>query len=152
VCGGGGGGNGNGNGNGDGDGEDDGKGSFGGTCGAFKCDGDAILCAIALKQHETDCELRDTNNEAHQLYEAEKNREGAVTGDLAGNTTVDVAQHLSDGDEFIGSGSCPADRSFTFSYGAFVIPFSKLCPYLDMLGNAFVAIASIIGAVIIMRR
>jgi len=163
VCGGGGGGsggsgggngsgNGKGNGDGDGDGKDGGKGSFGGTCGAFTCDGDAILCAMALKQHQSDCELRDTDNEAYQTYEAEKNREGSVTDDLEGNQTVDVAQHLNDGDEFIGSGTCPADRSYAFSYGTLVLPFSKLCPYLDMLGNALVAISSIIGAVIIMRR
>jgi len=34
-----------------GHGAGEGKGSFGGTRGAFTCEGDAILCAITLKQH-----------------------------------------------------------------------------------------------------
>jgi len=74
-----------------------------------------------------------------------------VTGSLEGNPDVDVASLLSSGGDFIGPGSRPADRSFSFTRGpTLVIPYSTPCPWFQMPGNAMVAIAR--AARIITRR
>ncbi|MPT53179.1 EB domain-containing protein [Delftia sp.] len=152
---GGGSGNGSGNGNGNGDGDDDeDKSSFGGSCsGGWSCEGDAIQCAIAKEQHKRSCELfQDTDNEAYKLYAKEKDKEGSVLDGLKGNKDVDVSQYVNGGDDFIGSGSCPADRKISFSYGEVTIPYSSLCPYISMFGVVIVVCAGIAGARIITRR
>ncbi len=132
----------------------EGEGIFGGNCVAgFSCEGDALLCAIAKEQHKRSCELlEDKDNDAYRLYDKEKNKEGPVLGDLKGNKDIDVSQYVNDRDDFIGSGSCPADKVIPFSYGEVTVPYSRLCPYLEMLGTVLIICAGIAGARIITRR
>lgn len=145
-----------GTGSGDGGGGDDDtdKSSFGGSCGGgWTCEGDAIQCAVAREQHKRACELfEDRDNDAYRLYEKERDKEGSVLGSLKGNKDIDVSQYVNDRDDFIGSGSCPADKVIQFSYGEVTVPYSRLCPYLEMLGTVLIICAGIAGARIITRR
>lgn len=148
-------GSGSGSGNGSGDGDDDeDKSSFGGSCsGGWSCEGDAIQCAIAKEQHKRACELfQDTDSEAYKLYLKERDKEGSVLDGLKGNKDIDVSQYVNGGDDFIGGGSCPADRKISFSYGEVSIPYSLICPYISMFGVVIVVCAGIAGARIITRR
>lgn len=144
-----------GTGSGDGGGDDDtDKSSFGGSCaGGWTCEGDAIQCAVAREQHKRACELfEDRDNEAYKLYDKERDKEGSVLGALKGNKDIDVSQYVNDRDDFIGSGSCPADKVIPFSYGEVTIPYSRICPYAEMLGTVLIICAGIAGARIITRR
>lgn len=137
-----------------GDDDDGDKSSFGGSCsGGWSCEGDAIQCAVAREQHKRSCQLfEDRDNDAYRLYDAEKNKEGSVLGGLKGNKDVDISQYVNDRDDFIGSGACPADRVIFFSYGEVTIPYSRVCPYAEMLGTVLIICAGIAGARIITRR
>lgn len=142
-------------GGGKGGGEDDeDKGKFGGSCTAgFTCEGDAIQCAIAKEQHKRACDMfEDRDNDAYRLYDKEKGKEGSVLGSLKGNKDVDISQYVAERDDFIGGGGCPADRVIQFTHGEVTIPYSKLCPYFEMLGTILIVCAGISGARIITRR
>lgn len=130
---------------------EDGNGSFTGNCDSgFQCKGDAITCAIAKKQHADYCEV--LKSPEHAAYVAAKAITGKVTDDLPGNQTINLMDRFSDGDDFIGAGSCPPDRSISFIYGEVVIPYSQLCPWFSILGNIMVVVSCIAGARIIVGR
>ena len=130
---------------------EDGNGSFTGNCDSgFQCKGDAITCAIAKKQHGDYCEA--LKSPEHAAYVAAKAITGKVTGDLPGNQTINLMDRFSSGDDFIGAGSCPPDRSISLLYGELVIPYSQLCPWFSILGNIMVVVSCIAGARIIVGR
>lgn len=130
---------------------EDGNGSFTGNCDSgFQCKGDAITCAIAKKQHADYCEA--LKSPEHAAYVAAKAITGKVTDDLPGNQTINLMDRFSSGDDFIGAGSCPPDRSIALLYGQLVIPYSQLCPWFSILGNIMVVVSCIAGARIIVGR
>lgn len=130
---------------------EDGNGSFTGNCDSgFQCKGDAITCAIAKKQHADYCEV--LKSPEHAAYVAAKAITGKVTDDLPGNQTINLMDRFSSGDDFIGAGSCPPDRSISLLYGELVIPYSQLCPWFTILGNIMVVVSCIAGARIIVGR
>lgn len=54
---------------------------------------------------------------------------------------------------FGSAGQCPADVTFTHGEFSFVLPFgSTMCPYLRLLGAAFLAACYMSAAFIIFRR
>lgn len=140
---GGGGGTGGSGGGGNGDGDDEGS-SFGGSCGAFTCEGDAIQCAIAKEQHQRACKLFDDKTDESKLYDSEvaKGTNRNVTGDLPGNETFDVASKLNMGN-MLGSAQCIGDLTVTVWRRDVVLPFTKICPALAYMGWVLVAVASL---------
>lgn len=150
---GGGGGSGGGGSGGDGDGDDPSK--FGGSCGAWTCEGDAIMCAIAKEQHKRACELYDAKDSPeYKTYGEKKSLTGKVTGDLEGNREVDIGSIVSTADQFLGSGgSCPADTQISVGqFGSFVISWSLFCPWLALLGHVGVICSAIGAAFIVVGR
>lgn|GEM_PF-2711839 len=130
---------------------EDGNGSFTGNCDSgFQCKGDAITCAIAKKQHADYCEA--LKSPEHAAYVAAKAITGKVTDNLPGNQTINLMDRFSSGDDFIGAGSCPPDRSISLLYGELVIPYSQLCPWFTILGDIMVVVSCIAGARIIVGR
>lgn len=124
----------------------DGKDSvFAGSCGAgFKCEGDAIQCAIAQDQHRRACAMFDDKSPESELYELEKakGRDRDVTKTLPGNETVNVANQLSQENLLVGA-ACITDLSVNVWGADVVLPFSKICPALQYLGWILVAVASL---------
>ncbi len=132
------------------------KSSFSGNCQMdYKCEGDAVMCAIAKEQHKRNCEedrlietdeykmwwkFRDTSENGIKVIDSiPENREHTIT--------------IDGGDEFIGGGSGLADRVISIGkFGSITLPFSKLNYYLEMMGNVFVIICSIVGAMTIIRK
>jgi len=136
-------------------GEEEGNGKFGGSCSAgFTCEGDALQCAIAKEQHKRNCEMADDllKTDEYKLWQSAKAWDGkSVTGNLPGNREHTISLNV--GDDFIGSGSCPSDKTIDLPYGlSFTIPFSAMCEWLRLLGEGFVIVAYIAGALIIIRR
>lgn len=136
-------------------GEEEGNGKFGGSCSAgFTCEGDALQCAIAKEQHKRNCEMGDDllKTDEYKAWQTAKAWDGkSVTGNLPGNREHTISLNV--GDDFIGSGSCPSDKTIEIPYGlSFTIPFSAMCEWLRLLGEGFVIVAYIVGALIIIRR
>lgn len=153
VCGDGTGGNGNGDGEGDGEDDED-PSTFGGACGSFSCTGDAIQCAMAREQHQRNCELLVNTSSLSDIGNA------ATTGtdpsdhpkNQAEQIAVDLAAAISSVPMFGGSGGCPSDVSMSVQGHSFSFPFSSLCPYLQLLGAAFLAACYLSAAFIVFKR
>jgi len=144
-----------GDGDGDGDGDESEKSAFGGSCSAgFTCSGDAIQCAIAREQHKRNCEANDANNDEFRVYAAAKNVTGKVTDSLEGNESFDVGSIVTNAsDRFLsGRGVCPPNRIIQGPNWRLEIPYSTICPYLEILGNILVVITSIAAIRIIAKR
>jgi hypothetical protein len=134
------------------DGDDKGS-SFSGSCSAgFKCEGDAIQCAIAQEQHRRACKLFDDKSPESELYEAEKakDRNRDVTKDLPGNEEIDVSTRLSRAN-VLGASSCIGDLSVTVWHTQVTLPLSRICAALAQLGWILVAVSSIAAARIVTK-
>lgn len=127
------------------------KGAFDGACdGNFKCEGDAIQCAIARDQHIRNCQAFDKPNDESKLYDLFKNKTGKQTGELPGNETFNIGNSI-DMSNALGGGSCVQDLTIDV-YGASVtLEVSRVCPWLDLLGNILVACALVLAIRIVFR-
>ncbi|WP_162989622.1 virulence factor TspB C-terminal domain-related protein [Comamonas sp. lk] len=146
------------------DGEGDGKcegddcedkpGKFEGSCaGGFTCEGDAISCSISKEIHTRNCQMDALKDgDLYKAWEAVKDfGTKNVTTDLPGNKRIDIS--ILDRDDFLNAGSCPADRVIDIGrFGSISLPFSRLCPWLEILGYINVVVTSIVGASIVIRR
>ncbi|WP_311223467.1 MULTISPECIES: hypothetical protein [unclassified Acidovorax] len=134
-----------GDGDGDGDGEDDGdKSSFGGSCSAgFTCKadakGDAIQCAIAKEQHKRNCDLLQTE-QPDADYAAAADGSDEKSADSLKGKAEQVSVSQLDASGFGWSRACPADITFDVVGKTFAIPFSKVCPILNVMALAAVAL------------
>lgn len=129
--------------------------SWGGTCGAFSCDGDAVQCAQAKAGWELACGLKvDETNPligVGQQATAGGDRPSDHPGNQANTVALDLSSRLSSVPLFGTSGDCIADKVITFMGKGYTLPFSKWCPYLNILGSAFLAACYLAAAFIIFR-
>ncbi|WP_131326202.1 virulence factor TspB C-terminal domain-related protein [Comamonas thiooxydans] len=146
------------------DGEGDGKcegddcedkpSKFEGSCaGGFTCEGDGISCALAKEVHMRNCQIDALkDSDLYKAWETVKDfGTKNVTTDLPGNKRFDIS--ITDRDDFLSAGSCPPDRTIELGFiGSITLPFSVLCPWLQILGYINVIVTSIVGASIIIRR
>lgn len=126
--------------------------AFGGTCSAgFNCDGDAIQCAMARKQHETVCALFENKSAESDLYDAEKAKTGNVTDANPNNSTQSIGSGMFDFTSALGGGSCIPNKSVTVWGKSIDLPFSDICPWLNALGTVLVSVSSLVALRIVMR-
>lgn len=128
--------------------------TWGGACaGGFQCKGDAVQCAQAQASWQAACAL-DTSGmtEAIQAGNAAM-AAGAASGLGLPNhgDSFNLASKISETPLFAGSGGCPGDYSLSVSGRTYLIPFSKMCPSLNILGNALMAFSYFVAAVIVFR-
>ena len=127
------------------------KGSFSGSCnGSFACEGDALQCAAVREEHIRNCQIFDTPNEGSKLFDSEKGKTGSQTGNLPGNDTVNIQGQL-DTSDALGGGSCVSDLNVDVMGQNLSLPLSRMCPYLDMLGNVLIAVAMVLAIRIVFR-
>lgn len=155
-------GNGNSSGNGTGGGTGSGSGSsgaadqdgasFGGSCDATSCDGDAVQCAIAQEQYKRDCQFAQSfgdattasgnaqviaGNAAYTAGDKPTDHPGA-----AGNvTSVSMAAGF-DQTDLIGGGGL-ADLTVAVGGHNLVLPFSQLQTPASYLGNILVGLTAL---------
>ena len=138
------------------EGEDceDKPGKFEGSCaGGFTCEGDGISCALAKEVHTRNCQLDSLKDgPLYKAWETVKDFGNKnVTTDLPGNKRFDIS--ITDRDDFLNPGSCPPDRVIDLGrLGSLTLPFSQLCPFLQIMGYINVIVTAIVGASIIIRR
>lgn len=125
------------------------SGSFGGSCTAsFNCDGDAVMCAIALDQHKRNCTLFETPTTESALYDTEKIK----TGSQVTNEAKTIGSGSFDTTDAIGGGSgCIADKPVTVAGKTFMLPFSSVCPNLALIGNVMLVVSFLMAGRIVAR-
>lgn len=118
------------------------KSNWGGSCGSFTCDGDAIQCAIAREQHQLNCKLFD-EKVSHPAYQAAVDGTDEQSADKlkAKAEQISVAANL-DQSGFGWAKACPADPEIPLGFvqQSFTIPFSRICGPLEALSLAGVGI------------
>lgn len=126
--------------------------SFGGTCGAFTCDGDAVQCAMAREQHQRNCALFDIKTPI-----SEAGDRAAVGGDRPSDHPGANPDFIDIGGRMNGVGrvnpygdGCPRDIDLNVMGNTVAIPLSGACDLLKLLGEIAIGFAYIAGARIVM--
>lgn len=128
--------------------------SFGGSCAATTCEGDAVACAIAADQYRRNCQWFD-DPETTPLKQA---GDAAMTGQLlpdghplkdAATMPMDFGSRIDQMDRL--GGGCPQDVTFTLSGTTVVMPFSKACAPLHLLGQIAMAITMLACCFIVFK-
>jgi len=127
--------------------------SFGGACPTFKCDGDAVVCAIALEQHKRNCEQFGEYGGAYSKADAVKAFDEVRSFDSKSLTTSGgtFGDQIS-ATAFLGSTACVPDQTVTLGNGeSFIIPWSSVCTAMQAAGLAFLAVCGVIAFRIVAR-
>lgn len=131
--------------------------SGGGDCSnAPTCQGDAIQCAILRQQWENRCSSKSIEDALGKGSQQAEALAQVGTDSMIGNPadltsiteTLDVSGQISQ-QKFL-AGGCIADETISLPYGqSLTIPFSSLCPYLEIFGNIMVIVAMLAAARIV---
>ena len=129
--------------------------SFGGSCAATTCEGDAVMCAIAADQYKRNCEWFDDPASAQLATVGNAAINGLSRPDGHPANAPD-AQSVSfssviDQTDRLG-GSCPADVSVTVAGRSVVMPLSSMCGNLQLIGNLMVGFCMFVAALIVFRN
>jgi hypothetical protein len=105
---------------------------------------------MAREQAKRNCELMDTPTALSNIGTSAANGEAHPTGHPANNTEIiNIAGQIDTTPLFGSSGQCPVDVVVNQYV---TLPFSNLCPYLEMLGAAWVAACMLGAGYIIFNR
>lgn len=128
---------------------DEDRSSFSGTCGAaFACDGDAIMCSVALEQHKRNCALFVDATPESDLYNTEKGK----TGTQYQNENVALGTGNFNQSNALGAGAqCIQDRNITVMGRLVVLPFSIVCSTLQHFGTILIFISFLLAYRIVAR-
>ena len=142
-------------------GNGEGGGGFTGTCASgFKATGeDPVLNAMALEQYKRNCDFFEKKpdateeSSAYDSMKAKGKQGGDQTGDLPGDSKRDysIGPNSFDYTSAIAAQQCFTDRSFSMWGHSYAIPLSIVCPWLAVLGNILVVVASLLAARIVVR-
>lgn len=125
--------------------------SISGTCSAVTCTGDAVQCAIAREQARRNCQLFEgdtSQSQAANAAVAAGDRPSFHPASQGETVALDLHTRLTTTPMFGASGTCPAD----VTVGGYVLPFSAMCPNLNVLGVALMALSWLIAAFIVFRK
>lgn len=123
--------------------------SWGGSCGSFSCDGDAVTCAIAQASWKSACAIDIDETDPKVTAGNAAMSGGDRPGDHPGNTpeqnafTANIDQSNPFGSE------CPADIPLDVMGQSVSIPLSHACDSLKFMGQVAVAFAMCAAAFIV---
>jgi hypothetical protein len=123
--------------------------SWGGSCGSFSCDGDAVTCAIAQASWKSACAIDIDETDPKVTAGNAAMSGGDRPGDHPGNTpeqnafTANIDQSNPFGSE------CPADIPLDVMGQTVSIPLSHACDSLKFMGQVAVAFAMCAAAFIV---
>lgn len=118
------------------------KSSFGGACGGFTCDGDAVQCAIVQEQHKRNCELLTDSGDLSRVGAVAAFNSHAAEFDKSTLTTTTPLDSISGQTLYA---SALADQSYTVRGQVITIPFSSLVDYLSYAGIAFMIVCGMVS-------
>lgn len=124
---------------------DDEKSVFSGSCGSFYCEGDAIQCAIAKRQHQTICEMQE--GDAISDF-GEQLTQGLGDVDNPLDNPEQVSLDSLDTSSFMPKSGLQ-DISFSFSGSSITLPLSRLNTGLQFAGYIVLAFSFIAAARIV---
>lgn len=124
---------------------DDDKSVFTGSCEAFRCEGDAIQCAMALKQHQTVCDMQK-GDAISDLGQQLMQGQGGVENPL--DNPEQVSLDSLDTSSFMPKGGLQ-DMSFSIVGQSFTLPLSNLNAGLQFAGYIVLAFSFIAAARIV---
>lgn len=126
--------------------------SFGGGCGSFTCEGDAVQCAMAKEQHERNCEMFETETPlsilGNQVASGSDPQASTMPWASGQVQTQDLSGAISQ-EKWLGSSAGLSDKQFTLMGQSFTLPFSKANPILEIMGAIVVAFSLIAAARIV---
>lgn len=129
--------------------------SFGGSCGAFSCSGDAVQCAQARAAHDLLCEVKLSDTDPNVMAGKAAASGVLVPGDhpgANGQTQAFALSSMLDSTPLFGtSGDCIADKTVPMLGQTLTLPFSRMCGALELLGNAFLAACFLAAGMIVFR-
>lgn len=130
--------------------------TWGGTCQAFTCDGDAVQCAQARGAWELACQLKtEATDPAVQAGTdaIAQTGEASIKDQLGMNTSqvFDLASRLDSTSLFGTPGACPSDTVLPLGIGSVTLPFASMCSQLNLVGVAMMGLAYLIAAFIVFR-
>lgn len=110
--------------------------NFGGACGSFSCDGDAIQCAMAREQHQRNCSLYDEANSFSSLVDHQNpagtasqiaEGEAALNKDKSKDLDLWATFQQKQQTYMQFSSDCPAAMGFDFKGQHYDFDLSVLC-------------------------
>lgn len=122
--------------------------SFGGSCGSFSCDGDAIQCAMAREQHQRNCTMFETETSESTLGRqavAGTDPQASNYPNAPGKVEVINLSTAIDTTNPIASG-CLSDKQIAFTTFTVTLPFSVICPYIEFMGQIVLAFSLLAAA------
>lgn len=129
--------------------------SWGGSCGAFTCEGDAVQCAIARDQYQRNCQLFDQTSPqsdlANQIIAGNDPGASANPAALANRANVSMSGTISQ-TPFLPSGGLSDQTVSVYKGTSVVLPWSSLNQYLSIMGSIVVAFALIFAVRVVMGK
>lgn len=129
---------------------------FGGGCGSFWCEGDAVQCATARATQELLCKFdiasNDSNLAAGQSAAAGGTKPSGHPINEAEDKNFSLSSLVGVQPMFGASGQCIADKTVPMLGKTLTIPFSRMCTALELLGYAFLACCYISAAYIVFAK
>lgn len=123
---------------------------FTGSClASFSCEGDAVQCAMALKQHTTYCENTQANTYSDIFNNSKSAADGLTAngGSVLPGMTVNIPSTIQ-GQKLLTSGGL-SDITFPVGGQSIVLPLSKLNSALEFAGQMVLIISYLISAYIL---
>jgi hypothetical protein len=120
------------------------------------CEGDAVQCAIAKKQHESSCDFKKQfegtgtffSDKGTEAANGQDKPEGHPGANLEASTFS--LSNLLDQSDGLGGG-CPSDSVVSVGGATVVIPWSQTCGALQAVGALAVAVSLLAAAMIVFR-
>jgi hypothetical protein len=133
--------------------------AWGGSCGGYTCDGDAVQCAIARLHHQFACDA-DTSSEAGFYRDgvsamptagdaaAALNRDGSADINVGGMWNSEMAAgHIT-----MRGGACPAPVTLTFLGYTLNIEFDLMCAFAEIVRYLLLAAVTLLSFRILLGR
>lgn len=122
--------------------------SWAGSCPAFSCDGDAVMCAIAQEQHKRDCELDAAAQPTSGLVGEAKDAL-AGTADPTGEAFRDPSPlSLPSGfgtTDLLPGASCPGPWNVSVLSTTFAVSVDPVCDLADLIRPLIIAFSLVLG-------
>lgn len=121
--------------------------SWGGSCGAFTCDGDAVVCAIAKEQHKRNCELDTAAQSTGVMADARDALNGVPdpTGNAFRNPQSSSLPSMFNTTDGM-AGSCPSPAAFSVLGVSLSFSYQPMCDLAGLLRPMLIAFALLVGA------